>query len=250
MTTENGKLIIRLKDVKRIYKVGVERIHALDGIDLELYENEYVSIMGQSGSGKSTLMNVLGCLDKASSGYYELDSHDTTRLSDAELARVRNERIGFVFQSFELLGQLSALRNVEMPLIYSRDGWFSRHKRAKKTLERVGLGERIKHKPNQLSGGEKQRVAIARALVCSPSILLADEPTGNLDSKTSESILELFDQLHREGQTIIMVTHEEHVAMHTRRIIQLKDGRIYSDERSGKDTGSMGDSDSDVEGKV
>ena len=250
MTAENGKLIIRLKDVKRIYKVGVERIHALDGIDLELYENEYVSIMGQSGSGKSTLMNVLGCLDKASSGYYELDSHDTTRLSDAELARVRNERIGFVFQSFELLGQLSALRNVEMPLIYSRDGWFSRHKRARKTLERVGLGERIKHKPSQLSGGEKQRVAIARALVCNPSILLADEPTGNLDSKTSESILKLFDQLHREGQTIIMVTHEEHVARHTRRIIQLKDGRIYSDERSEKDTGSMGDSGSDVEGKV
>ncbi|MHC4068104.1 MAG: ABC transporter ATP-binding protein [Planctomycetota bacterium] len=250
MTAENGKLIIRLKDIKRIYKVGVERIHALDGIDLELYENEYVSIMGQSGSGKSTLMNVLGCLDKASSGYYELDSHDTTRLSDAELARVRNERIGFVFQSFELLGQLSALRNVEMPLIYSRDGWLSRRKRAKKTLERVGLGERIKHKPNQLSGGEKQRVAIARALVCNPSILLADEPTGNLDSKTSESILELFDQLHGEGQTIIMVTHEEHVARHTKRIIQLKDGRIYSDERSEKDTGSMGDSGSDVEGKV
>ena len=250
MTPENGKLIIRLKDVKRIYKVGVERIHALDGIDLELYENEYISIMGQSGSGKSTLMNVLGCLDKASSGYYELDNHDTTRLSDAELARVRNERIGFVFQSFELLGQLSALRNVEMPLIYSRDGWLSRRKRARKALERVGLGERIKHKPNQLSGGEKQRVAIARALVCNPSILLADEPTGNLDSKTSESILELFDQLHREGQTIVMVTHEEHVARHTKRIIHLRDGRICSDERAEKDTGRMGDSVSDVEGKV
>lgn len=150
-------------------------------------------------------------------------------MSDATLARVRNERIGFVFQSFELLGQLSALKNVEMPLIYSRNGWWSRRKRAKNVLERVGLGDRIKHKPNQLSGGEKQRVAIARALVCNPSILLADEPTGNLDSKTSEGILKLFDQLHREGQTIILVTHEEHVARHAKRIIHMRDGQIYSD---------------------
>jgi putative ABC transport system ATP-binding protein len=229
MSAGNGKLIIRLENVKRIYKVGVERIHALDGINLRLYENEYVAVMGQSGSGKSTLMNVLGCLDRASSGYYELDGQDTTQLSDAELARVRNKRIGFVFQSFELLGQLTALRNVEMPLIYSRDGWLTRRGRAKKALERVGLGERIKHKPNQLSGGEKQRVAIARALVCNPSILLADEPTGNLDSKTSESILELFDQLHQEGQTIVLVTHEEHVAKHAKRIIRLEDGHICSD---------------------
>jgi putative ABC transport system ATP-binding protein len=156
-------------------------------------------------------------------------------MSDSALARVRNERIGFVFQSFELLGQLSALRNVEIPLIYSRDGWWSRRKRAKNVLERVGLADRIKHKPNQLSGGEKQRVAIARALVCNPSILLADEPTGNLDSKTSEGILELFDQLHSEGQTIIMVTHEEHVARHAKRIIRMKDGRIYSDLPRGQD---------------
>jgi putative ABC transport system ATP-binding protein len=229
MVRKAEKLIIRLKDITRIYKVGVELIHALDGIDLKLSENEYVAVMGASGSGKSTLMNVLGCLDRATSGYYELDGQDTTKMSDAALARVRNERIGFVFQSFELLGQLNALKNVEMPLIYSQDGWWSRHKRAKNVLDRVGLGDRIKHKPNQLSGGEKQRVAIARALVCNPSILLADEPTGNLDSKTSEGILKLFDQLHREGQTIILVTHEEHVARHAKRIIHMRDGRIYSD---------------------
>jgi putative ABC transport system ATP-binding protein len=225
----DDKPVIKLKDITRIYKVGVERIHALDGISLELKENEYVAIMGASGSGKSTLMNVLGCLDRATSGYYGLDGQDTTRLSDGALALVRNERIGFVFQSFELLSQLTAIRNVEMPLIYSKNGWRSRRKRAKSVLERVGLGDRIKHKPNQLSGGEKQRVAIARALVCGPSILLADEPTGNLDSKTSESIMELFDKLHKEGQTIIIVTHEEHVAHHAERIIHMKDGRIHSD---------------------
>src|SRR4030043_1836313 len=199
ITDKAEKLIIRLQEVTRIYKVGVERIHALVGINLDVSENEYVAVMGASGSGKSTLMNVLGCLDRATSGYYELDGQDTTKLSDAALARVRNERIGFVFQSFELLSQLSALKNGEMPLIYSTDGWWSRRKRAKAVLERVGLADRIKHKPNQLSGGEKQRVAIARALVCGPSILLADEPTGNLDTKTSDDILALFGRLHNEG---------------------------------------------------
>jgi putative ABC transport system ATP-binding protein len=229
VSNRNGKLIIRLKDVERIYKVGVESIHALGGINLELYENEYVAVMGPSGSGKSTLMNVLGCLDRATSGSYELDGENTTKMSDAALARVRNERIGFVFQSFELLGQVSALKNVEMPLIYSKNGWWTRRKRAQGVLERVGLGDRVKHKPNQLSGGEKQRVAIARALVCNPSILLADEPTGNLDSKTSDGILKLFDQLHQEGQTIILVTHEDYVAHHAKRIIHMKDGQIFSD---------------------
>jgi putative ABC transport system ATP-binding protein len=222
------KLVIRLQDVMRIYRVGVERIRALDAINLELRENEYVAVMGPSGSGKSTLMNILGCLDRATSGCYELDGQDTTTMSDAALARVRNDRIGFVFQSFELLGRLSAFKNVEMPLIYSRDGWWSRRKRAVAVLERVGLADRIKHRPNQLSGGEKQRVAIARALVCNPSILLADEPTGNLDSKTSEGILGLFDQLHCQGQTIIIVTHEEQVARHAKRIIRMMDGRICS----------------------
>jgi putative ABC transport system ATP-binding protein len=229
------KPVIRLKEVKRVYKVGVERIHALDGISLDLHENEYVAVMGASGSGKSTLMNVLGCLDRATSGDYELDGQNTTKMGDAALARVRNERIGFVFQSFELMGRLNAIKNVEMPLIYSRNGWWSRRKRAKNVLKRVGLEGRMKHRPNQLSGGEKQRVAIARALVCGPSILLADEPTGNLDSKTSEDILKLFDQLHQEGQMIILVTHEEHVARHAKRIIRMRDGRIFSDLSTEQD---------------
>ena len=195
----NGKVVIRLRELKRFYRVGVEEIRALDGIDLEVRENEYIVVMGHSGSGKSTLMNILGCLDRPSEGVYELDGDNVTELGDSELARIRNERIGFVFQSFELLSQMNALKNVEMPLLYARNGWFGRAAKAKKALERVGLGDRVKHKPNQLSGGEKQRVAIARALVCKPSILLADEPTGNLDTKTSNSILDLFDEQHDSG---------------------------------------------------
>jgi putative ABC transport system ATP-binding protein len=240
MQMQSDKIVIKLEGITRVYKVGVERIHALDGVDLELRENEYVAIMGPSGSGKSTLMNVLGCLDRVSGGRYELDGQNTTGMSDAALARVRNERIGFVFQSFELLSRSNALRNVEMPLIYCRNGWWARRRRALHMLERVGLGDRVKHRPNQLSGGEKQRVAIARALVCNPSILLADEPTGNLDSKTSEDILALFDQLHAEGQTIILVTHEESVARHAKRILRMKDGQINSDLSTEEDQARRG----------
>jgi putative ABC transport system ATP-binding protein len=225
----NNDVIIRLENAARVYIVGVESIHALDGVSLELRRNEYVAIMGHSGSGKSTMMNVLGCLDRATSGKYYLDGQDTTTMGDADLARVRNERIGFVFQSYELLGQMSAVRNVELPLIYSRNGWVSRRKLATEALERVGLADRVKHKPNQLSGGEKQRVAIARALINKPSILLADEPTGNLDTHTSEEIMSLFDRLHKEGQTIIMVTHEDDIARHAERIIRMRDGKVLSD---------------------
>ena len=224
-------MLIRLEEVMKVYRVGVERICALDGVDLEIEENEYVAVMGASGSGKSTLMNVLGCLDRATSGIYELNGKTTTRLGSGALARIRNEQIGFVFQTFELLPRQNALRNVELPLIYSRGGsWLSRRRLARAALERVGLKERVKHRPNQLSGGEKQRVAVARALVGRPSILLADEPTGNLDSKTSEDIMALFDQLHREGQTIIIVTHEESIARHAKRVIHMRDGKILSDQ--------------------
>jgi putative ABC transport system ATP-binding protein len=211
--------VIRLDKITKVYKVGVEEIRALDGVDLDVGQNEYVAVMGTSGSGKSTLMNILGCLDRPTSGVYELDGQVTTQMGAASLARVRNERIGFVFQSFELMPRLTALKNVELPLIYSRDGWWNRRKRAKAALENVGLHDRIKHRPNQLSGGQKQRVAIARALVANPAILLADEPTGNLDSATSDEILALFEELHRRGQTIIMVTHEADIARHAKRII-------------------------------
>ena len=228
-STGRTRVVIELRDVTRIYQVGTEQIRALNGVTLALHENEYIAIMGQSGSGKSTLMNLLGCLDRATSGSYHLDGEDTTEMADAALAQVRNERIGFVFQSFELLSQLNAIRNVELPLIYAKDGWRSRRKRAIESLEHVGLGPRVKHRPNQLSGGEKQRVAIARALVCKPSILLADEPTGNLDTRTSAGIMKLFDTLYAEGQTIIMVTHEESIAAHARRVIRMSDGKVISD---------------------
>ena len=228
-------MLIRLDNVTRIYKVGVELIHALNGVDLEIADNEYVAIMGPSGSGKSTLMNLLGCLDRATSGTYELTGEDTTRLGTAALARIRNQQIGFVFQTFELLPRQNALKNVELPLIYSNEiGFRARRGLARTALDRVGLGKRYKHRPNQLSGGEKQRVAIARALVCNPNLLLADEPTGNLDSRTGDGIMSVFDQLHKDGQTIVMVTHEEYIAQHARRVIRMSDGQIHTDERQGK----------------
>jgi len=227
--------VIRLRDITKLYRVGVEQIRALDGVDLEVGQNEYVAVMGTSGSGKSTLMNILGCLDRPSGGTYELDGRVTTRMGGGQLARVRNERIGFVFQSFELMPRLTALKNVELPLIYSPDGWWGRGKRAREVLETVGLGDRMHHKPNQLSGGQRQRVAIARALINRPAILLADEPTGNLDSRTSDEILALFDELHRNGQTIIMVTHEADVARHAKRIVRMKDGKVLSDLPTERD---------------
>ena len=232
--------VIRLRDITKLYRVGVEQIRALDGVSLDVGQNEYVAVMGTSGSGKSTLMNILGCLDRPTSGTYELDGRITTRMGAGALAQVRNERIGFVFQSFELMPRLTALKNVELPLIYSPTGWWGRGKRAREVLETVGLADRMHHKPNQLSGGQRQRVAIARALINRPAILLADEPTGNLDSRTSDEILALFDDLHRTGQTIIMVTHEADVARHARRVVRMRDGRVVSDLPAEADAVSGG----------
>ncbi|HET6427734.1 MAG TPA: ABC transporter ATP-binding protein [Phycisphaerae bacterium] len=222
--------MIELEDIRRFYWVGVEQIRALDGVSLSIQPNEYVAIMGPSGSGKSTLMNILGCLDRPTAGTYRLDGERLDRMGGGRLAGIRNRRIGFVFQSFELMPRLSAARNVELPLIYAGVGWLGRRRRSREVLQRVGLSGRLRHRPNQLSGGEKQRVAIARALIVNPRILLADEPTGNLDSRTSAEILGLFDELHRQGQTIIMVTHEEDIARHAHRVIRMLDGRVQSDE--------------------
>jgi putative ABC transport system ATP-binding protein len=221
--------LIELKDVKKVYPMGSETVRALNGVDLEIQKGEYVAIMGASGSGKSTLMNLLGCLDTPTSGKYVLNGHAVETLGDSDLAAIRNKEIGFVFQTFNLLARTNALHNVELPLIYAGLGRRERRERALGALQRVGLGERVHHQPNELSGGQRQRVAIARALVNQPSILLADEPTGNLDSATSVEIMQLFDELHRGGNTVILVTHEPDIAEHARRKVVLRDGKVISD---------------------
>lgn len=220
--------VIHLEHIRRTYKMGGETIYALDDVSLDIFRNQYVAIMGPSGSGKSTLMNILGCLDTPSSGAYFLNGVDVSQMDDSELAHMRNKEIGFVFQTFNLLGRISALENVAMPLVYAGLNKQERLTRAAEVLQSVGLGDRMHHKPNELSGGQRQRVAVARALVNRPSIILADEPTGNLDSKTSYEIMQLFDELHRLGNTIIVVTHEEDIALHAHHIIRLRDGNVES----------------------
>jgi putative ABC transport system ATP-binding protein len=224
------KEIISISHIRKTYKIGEEIIHALKDVSLKICENEYVALMGPSGSGKSTLMNMLGCLDSPSEGEYILNDISVAQMSDNQLAEVRNKEIGFVFQTFNLLPRATTLDNVALPLVYSGYSKEERVKRAKEVLEQVGLGDRMNHKPNELSGGQRQRVAIARALVNKPAIILADEPTGNLDSKTSIEIMGLFEEIHKNGNTIILVTHEEDIALHAHRIVRLKDGLVESDQ--------------------
>jgi putative ABC transport system ATP-binding protein len=224
-------IVIRTEALAKVYQMGTEEVHALSGVDVEIRKGEYVAIMGPSGSGKSTLMNLIGCLDSPSSGRYWLAGRLVSELDDDELAYIRNKEIGFVFQTFNLLPRATALHNVELPLIYNGTPAEERIERAKSALERVDLGPRMNHKPNELSGGQRQRVAIARALVNNPSIVLADEPTGNLDSKTGEEIMTLFENLHSQGNTIILVTHEMDIAQHAHRVIFIRDGKIASDEK-------------------
>ncbi len=223
--------IIQLTDVRKIYKMGTQVVKALDGATITIYPNEYVAIMGPSGSGKTTMMNIIGALDIPTSGTYVLNGEDVSEMDDDELAGARNRQIGFVFQTFNLLPRVDCLANVELPLVYAGHSRSKRKEMASKALENVGLGDRMDHKPNELSGGQRQRVAVARALVNDPAILLADEPTGNLDSKTGIEIMHLFESLHQAGNTILVVTHEEDIAQHARRIVRLRDGKIETDER-------------------
>ena len=227
-------MLISITELRKIYRMGDAEVRALDGVDLEVAAGDYLAIMGPSGSGKSTLMNLVGCLDTPTSGEYVLNGQPVSGLDDAELAHIRNREIGFVFQTFNLLSRATALANVELPLIYARMPSATRRRLATEALEKVGLGDRIKHQPNELSGGQRQRVAVARALVNQPSILLADEPTGNLDSRTSEEIMVLFDELNRSGNTIVLVTHEEDIAAHAHRVVRLLDGRVVSDEATAR----------------
>ena len=226
------KEVIRLEDVYKIYRVGNQEVRALDGVSLSVFRNEYVAIMGPSGSGKSTLMNILGCLDSPDSGRYILNGMDVSEMEDGELADVRNREIGFVFQSFNLLPRYNALENVALPMIYAGVPARERMERASVALRSVALEGRMDHRPNELSGGQKQRVALARALINNPSIILADEPTGNLDTHTSIEIMRLFDEIYRQGNTVIVVTHEEDIAAYAHRIIRLRDGRVESDKQS------------------
>lgn len=228
--------MINISELSKIYGMGDTTVKAVDGIDLKVEKGDYVAIIGPSGSGKSSLMNVIGCLDTPTGGSYILDGLDVSQMTDDELAEVRNEKIGFIFQSFNLLPKLTALENVELPMIYNAISGKERSERATKALEMVGLENRKKHRPNELSGGQKQRVAIARALVLSPAILLADEPTGNLDSKSTEDILNLFDDLHQAGVTILIVTHEEEVAARAKRVVTVRDGKIAQDRRNDYET--------------
>ncbi|MEG9328476.1 putative ABC transport system ATP-binding protein [Salinimicrobium catena] len=230
--------VIRIRQITRDFYLGQEVVKVLKGIDLDIEKGEYVAFMGPSGSGKSTLMNILGCLDTPTSGQYILNGNDVSKMSDNELAEIRNKEIGFVFQTFNLLPRTTALDNVALPMIYAGATKAERKERAEKVLSDVGLADRMDHKPNQLSGGQRQRVAVGRALVNKPSIILADEPTGNLDSKTSVEIMNLFDEIHAAGNTVILVTHEEDIAMHARRIIRLRDGMVESDERKEVEIGS------------
>ncbi len=232
--------VIVTRGIRRDYDMGGEVVHALRGVDIAIRRNEYVAIMGPSGSGKSTLMNMIGCLDTPTAGEYWLNGVQVSHMSDDELARIRNKEIGFVFQTFNLLPRASALHNVELPLVYGGVSSKERRERAMEALQRVQLGDRVDHRPNELSGGQRQRVAIARALVNRPAILLADEPTGNLDSTTSEEIMRVFEELADSGQTVIMVTHESDIAAHARRVIVLRDGRVSSDERREKFVASGG----------